>query len=557
MERQLRPYQKEGFTEIFSSWETDDILMYVSATGSGKTVLFVEVIKRLLFEGKRVMLIAHRQELITQAWQTLYDNHIYAGIIMADYPERFELPVQVCSVQTIARRTILPPADYIVIDEGHHATRDNTYGAILKKYGSAKVLAVTATCCRLSGEGFEYLHPYKKTKLILGKSLKELTDEGWLVPLKYFAASIPDLSEVHLKGGEYVEEEARKQMELAPIVESYLEHANGKRGICFAINVEHSIAIAGQYWRAGIPAAHLDANTPNEERKQIFADFKTGKILVVVNVGIVTEGADFPNCEFVQLARPTKSLSLYLQELGRVTRALSGIIDNAPDQATRINNIAQSKKPFGIVLDCAGCLIDHLGPYWPHDWRRYFLGTKKEKKIAIETFEMLVFVAEDKNGNRIRTTKPEEVEGLRLIEITYEEQRKLINITSIKEFDKYYEMYKEMPAIKVPGFKAFYAFTSYCEKKNILMVDEIWNYLYKRLAYDVEAKLATLEDNRKKFPNAYPDELYNAAVESIKRQYVPVKFLKGKRSAYETQNQKQVLEHRFGVKVPMSGELRL
>jgi len=139
---------------------------------------------------------------------------------------------------------------------------------------------------------------------------RDLINEGWLVPYKYYVGSIPDLSGVPIIRGEYDEEAARKVMEIAPIVESYQQHCMGKKGICYCINVAHSKDVAAQYNAAGIPAVHLDATSPQDVRDQVLQDFREGKILIVCNVGILTEGADFPDCQFVQLARPTMSLSV-------------------------------------------------------------------------------------------------------------------------------------------------------------------------------------------------------------------------------------------------------
>jgi superfamily II DNA or RNA helicase len=548
----LRPYQKEGFDSINEAWLTNDLIMFVLATGGGKTVTFIEIIKQLLREGKRIMLIAHREELIKQAWNTLYRNSIYAGIIKSGNPEKFDLPVQICSIQTIARRKILPPTDVLIIDEGHHATKDNSYGQIIARFSSAKVLLVTATPYRLSGEGFRYLHSYKETKLIINRTLEQLTEEGWLVPLRYYAASIPDLDSIKTDKGEYLDQEAKKAMELAPLVESYLQYAKGMQGICFAVNVQHSIEIAGQYWRAGIPAEHIDANTPEDERNRILSDFRAGLVKAVCNVGIITEGSDFPNCEFVQLAKPTKSLSLYGQMIGRNTRpdyetiqALN-FIASAEERRAKI---ASSKKPFGVILDNAGCLIDHLGPYWKHDWNRYFIGTKKEKKQPEETFEMLVYVVEDQAGNRKRTTKIEEVEGKRLIEITTEHARKLINITSIKEFDRLYSIMKHQPKIKKPGYVAFKEFIKYCNQKNFLMTDEIWIYLKRALVDDITEKVQLLQENRSKFPNAYPEAILQESIDKIYNQGISLTYLKAERGKYEKENQAEVLRARFGSKV--------
>lgn len=250
----LRYYQKDGKETIFSRWQENDILMFVLATGGGKTVTFTEVIRDVVANGARALLVAHRKELIEQAWNTLRLNGIMAGIIMNEYPETFHRPVQVCSIQTIARRKELPPADYIIIDEGHHAQRDNQYGKLLQRYPDAKVLLVTASPYRLSGEGFEYIHPYKKTNLIINKTLRQLITEAWLVPVKYFIASVPELEDVEIKMGDYVENDSVEAMKLAPLVESYMEHAAGKSGVVFAINILHSKQIVAQYCNAGINA---------------------------------------------------------------------------------------------------------------------------------------------------------------------------------------------------------------------------------------------------------------------------------------------------------------
>lgn len=550
MGTKLRPYQDEGFEAINELWEQHDLLMFVLATGGGKTVTFVELIKKLLLEGKRIMLVAHREELILQAWNTLYRNQIFAGVIMAGHPEKFDLPVQVCSIQTVARRQHLPPADVLIYDEGHHATRENSYGKMIARYPSAKVLLVTATPYRLSGEGFEYLHPYKPTQLIINRTLKELTDEGWLVPLKYYAASIPDLQNIRLNKGDYDEDEARKAMELAPLVDSYFEHAKGKQGICFTVNVAHSIQTVQQYLYAGVPAEHLDANTKKEERQRILSDFRAGLVKIVSNVGILTEGSDFPNCEFVQLARPTKSLNLYLQMVGRNTRMDGSIVEavnGAKSAEARKSLIARSKKPFGVILDNAGCWIDHYLPDHEHDWNMYFKGTKKQKKQALEEMEMLVYIAEDEKGHKIRTSKPEEIEGLKLVEITKERAKKRISITSIKEFDRLYALFKKMNKVKKPGYMAFNRFFDHCKKNQILLVDEIWIYLKKVLVDDIEAKIAQLQENRLKFPNSYPENQYQQLLQNIRMQGVSLSYLKGERSKYEKENQDDVLAYRFGL----------
>lgn len=546
----LRSYQKQGVQNILKAWEIFDLVMFVLCTGGGKTVTFVEIIRSAVLEGKRVLLIAHRKELILQAWKTLYKSFIFAGVIMAGFPEKPELPVQVCSIQTIAGRKHLPEADVLIIDEAHHVTKENTYSKIIARYSNAKILLVTATPYRLSGEGFRYLTT-KETGLVINRTLSQLIDEGWLVPIEFYAASIPDFSNVAISKGDYSEKESHEAMKFAPLVESYREHANGKKGIVFAINIEHSIQIAAQYNEAGIPAAHLDGETPTEERSRILHEFETGKIMVIVNVGIVTEGYDFPQLEFVQLARRTKSLNLYLQMVGRVTRALSGLLDGIDSIEERKAAIAGSAKPCGIVLDNAGCWMEHLLPTHEHDWNRFFLGAKKAKPEPAETMEILVFVAEDSAGNQKRTTKPEEIAGMKLVNISSENSRTLVNIVSLREFDRLFAIFKRKPNVKKPGYVAFISFKEYCNRNRFLMTDEVWSYLRRVLIDDIETKVANMEKALQE-PNVLPAVVLKTEIEKVKLQGVASGYLKAERTKYEKANFDAVLKSRFGNKAEIA-----
>jgi len=545
----LRPYQAEARSQIREAWLTDDLLMYTMATGGGKTVLFVDVIREAIEAGQRIMLVAHRKELILQAWQTLKRIGIHSGIIMSGFPERFELAVQVCSVQTIGGRSELPPADIVIFDEGHHAQRDNTYGKIISRYRHAKCLFVTALPYRLSGEGFLHLHPAgKPTKLLVGPNLRQLTDDGWLVPLRYFIADIPDLTSIKMSTGDYSESELEKRMlAMAPLVDTYLEHARGKRGVVFAVTLEHSRQIVKQYLEAGVAAEHLDGETPDDQRSSILQRFRTGLLRVIVNVGIITEGFDFPDCEFIQLARPTKSLSLFLQMVGRVTRALAGVVDIPGYTAEqRKRSIAASAKPCGIILDNAGCYIEHGFPTKEHDVEYYFLGAKRHKKPVEETIEILVYVAEDENGVRRRTKNPEELKGMRLIEVTEEVQKRVTALASLKEFDRLYFMLKNrMAPGKKFGFTVFYQFKSLCEAKNLLITDQMWEYIYNKLVGEVNDKLAALERDRARNLEFYPDELYKKLTDAARMEGVPERFFQKERGEYERRHFQEILSARF------------
>ena len=550
----LRPYQQRAKEDIFKAFETHDIVFLVLATGGGKSVIFTDVIREFILNEKRTKLIAHREELIGQAHEHLKGAKIYSGIIMGDYPTRYEFPSQVCSIQTIARRKNLPPAHLIVIDEGHHVTDSNSYSKILAQYPDAKVLIVSATPYRLSGEGFKELVKGKETKLIINSTIKSLIIDGWLVPFRYCIPSFINTENLHTSRGDYIDDEVYNKVRLIPLVDSYLKFAPGKQGIVYGCNVRHSIEIAQQYNGKGIPAAHLDADTPDEDymkdgvlqlgRKSIIRDFKAGLLKAVSNVGILTEGTDFPNCDFVQWACLTKSLSKFLQGCGRASRPLPGLVDNYIHSQDRRDAIATSAKSHGIILDNTGMFKEHGFPDDDHDWEMYFNGTKgKEKeKDKDKDLEILVYVYEDNKGVRRRTKNIEEVEGHELIEVTTEIKQKVINLKSLSEFDRLYGVYRAITRINKPGYMAARKYIEYCENNNFLMVPEVWDYMKKVLVDDVLERENKLAYDREHKPEVFGDDpqFYLSALEKVRNSGVSVNFLITEREKYQERNKTQM-----------------
>jgi len=550
MSHKLRDYQVSSEAEIFARYkEGKRSVMFQLATGAGKTVLFVSIIRKFLKAGKRVVLIAHREELIAQAWETLRRYEIWAGIIKSGVPENFHLPCQVASIQTICRRQRLPKADLVIIDEAHHSQDDNSYGdVLLRHWPSSRILGVTATPYRLGGKGFTSIFD----ALVLGPNYKALSSAGYLCPFKYYVSYNPDLSKTKTNRGDYVIDDLEKAMRLAPIVASYNDHCKGLSGICFAVNVTHSIAIVRQYIEAGIPAAHVDATTDLEVRRKIFKDLKDKKILVLVNVGIATEGTDIPNIDFVQLARPTKSLSMFLQMVGRGTRPLWDAIKDAQDDDERAALVAASAKPNAIVLDNAGCYLEHGLPDQVYDWASYFVGRDKRKKGIDEVIEIIELVAEKENGEVVVSRIPDEVEGLKLREVNYIEREKIINLSSLKVFDKNLEIFKRLPHIHKAGFVAFRQYFDFCKKNNYLMTDQVWKYLKQKLVTDPTDERLRLAQKyardcqiiRDTNPRHIAEPLIAASyalhdkrLKTIDKVLVPAKFLNDERAKYEKTNQ--------------------
>ena len=319
---QLRPYQNEGIKKIFEAWDPKRLnlmsVLFQMPTGTGKTTVFSEIVRKAQVKKKKVLIVVHRTELVEQIADRLTLFQVNAGIISANLKTTPDLDVQVATIQTLSRRE-KPPADIVIIDECHHS-KAATYKKLWDIYPQARFLGVTATPVRINGEGFSELFDIL---IPLGK-LSDFFDNGYLAPIKHLVCSIPDLSKVKQKMRDYDIKMLRNVMLdnslMANLVESYQKYISGKKAIVFAVDIEHSKEIIKRYQEANIPAAHLDATTPKAERKEILQKFKNGEYLVLSNVDIVSEGFDVPDCEAVQLARPTKSLVLYLQQVGRCMR---------------------------------------------------------------------------------------------------------------------------------------------------------------------------------------------------------------------------------------------
>ena len=322
----LRPYQQEIVSHVGMAMDIDfRAPMVVLPTGGGKTVCFAHITETLSSEGKVVWIVAHRQELISQASGTLKKFHIPHGIIKSGFPLDAKKPVQVASVQTLVRRTAtLPPPDVIIIDECHHAVSP-TYLKIIAAFPRATVLGFTATPCRLNGAGLGTVFDY----MILGPTNKFLTENGFLSPAKYYAPpKKADFSNVPMRGGDYATGELEEVMDEATVTGDAVAHYQricpGVPMLVFCVSVAHAHHVAEQYRAAGYRAAAVDGKLSDEDRKDRIEGLGTGKYQVITSCDLIGEGLDVPVCGAAQLLRPTASPALHLQQIGRVLRPLPG-----------------------------------------------------------------------------------------------------------------------------------------------------------------------------------------------------------------------------------------
>ncbi len=348
----LRDYQLDLVRKIYVSWKQQRRVLAQLPTGGGKTVIFGKITQDFIDRDKKVLILAHREELILQAAQKLSAiTDCPVGIIKSGYKPNYQAPIQVASVQSMVNRLDeLHKVDLIVIDESHHATA-NTYQIVLNAFDNAYQLGVTATPIRLDGSGFEDVFDC----LVSGITVSELIDQGYLSKFKLFADPQPMTTKgVKKTNGDYNVgdiAQANNIVELAGnLISSYKQYGNGKSCVVFAINVTHSKAIAYRYNQAGISATHLDGTTPYEERKSTLAKFAAGEIKVLCNCALFDEGLDIPALELVQIARPTQSLSRWLQMVGRALRT-------APN------------KEYAVILDHTDNWEIHGLPTRPRAWK--------------------------------------------------------------------------------------------------------------------------------------------------------------------------------------------
>jgi DNA repair protein RadD len=264
--------------------------------------------------------------------------------------------VQVASIQTLTARAIrssrikLPPADLIIVDECHHCVA-NSYRKIVEQYPDAVILGLTATPCRGDNRGLGT----DFGTMLEAPQVPELIKAGVLVPTKVYApvVSQPDLKGVRTTAGDYNLAQLAERMDqgrlVADIVGQWHKHAEGRRSVCFATSVGHSIHIRDRFIESGVRAEHIDGSTPADERDETLRRLASGDLQVVTNCMVLTEGWDMPEVGCIILARPTKSFQLYRQMIGRVIRSSPG-------------------KQNAIVLDHAGATFRHGLAEDPVEW---------------------------------------------------------------------------------------------------------------------------------------------------------------------------------------------
>lgn len=350
MALKLRPYQETLIDKIREKMnQGSKRILVVAPTGSGKTAMVAHMLGTASNKGLRSVFNVHRRELIKQSIEAFYKAEVRHGIIANSFVENTHPLCQIASVQTLARRLNKYRAPRLCIwDECHHIAAGQ-WKNIFNAYRGSFHIGVTATPERLDGKGLREWFDC----MIEGPSVSELIEEGWLSPYKLYAPQKIDMTGVHKRMGDYNISEAEELIDKPTItgsaINEYKKLAEGKRAVVFCLSIKHSVHVAEQFKASGVPAIHVDGNTPVHERDRAIELFESGQVKVLCNVDLFGEGFDLPAIEAAILLRPTQSLSLYLQQVGRSLRPAEG-------------------KTHAIILDHVGNWERHGLPDQKREW---------------------------------------------------------------------------------------------------------------------------------------------------------------------------------------------
>lgn len=329
----LRDYQQYAIDKMRSEIKSGVKKMVLQiATGGGKTAVASAVTEMAYEKNKRVWFIADTTELVEQTVETFERFGLDCGVIQGIHEKtNYEKPLQVATAQTLLRRLDKQFADaehwmpdLVIIDECHVVYK--SHKMLMERLPNVIFIGLSATPFS-KGLGLIY------DSLIIGATTKKLQQDGFLVPIHAYAARKKvDLKGVKTKAnGDWnesgLEEKVNNKEIVADIVSNWLRLGENRQTIVFCVNVAHSKHVCEQFLLRGVKAMHLDGRTEKEQRKEIINDYKSGEIKVLTSVGVLTKGFDAPSTSCVVLARPTKSLMLHIQMIGRGLR----IADNKDD----------------------------------------------------------------------------------------------------------------------------------------------------------------------------------------------------------------------------------
>lgn len=355
IDRQIRVHFANGIKKV---------LVHL-ATGGGKTHVFCKFLEGAFKKGKHSIMLVRGRKLVDQASARLFHQAVPHGVRMANHwNKNYGALTQICSVDTlISRMEIegLPKATLIIVDEAHLATSEG-FMELLAMYPDAYIIAVTATpytSKSLRHVADVIVHPI---------TMRGLIEAGYLTSFKYYAPFSPDLSDVKIdyKTGDYKSDGLEKVMNTSKLTGNVVDHwvkfGQNRPSIFFGVNIRHSKDMVDRFVNAGIRAEHCDADSTDQHRNDVIKRLISGETQVVCNVGIFCTGVDIVPLSCMIQGRPTKSLSLFYQQCGRLTRPMYAQGFPTDTIEGRLAAIRASVKPNSLILDHAGNLIEHGFP---------------------------------------------------------------------------------------------------------------------------------------------------------------------------------------------------
>lgn len=309
------------------------VVLYLP-TGAGKTLTATSIIQKAVDKGRKVVFLANRKQLVQQTSAVLHRYGIAHGILQAENTTRIHERVLVASIDTVHIRGLPDDVGLMIIDECHSAAGSAKYKALLAKYNNVRVIGLTATPFAAGlGKHYDELGGPLFEELVVGATIKDLIDGGYLVDCDIYAPSEPDMKGVKSSKGidglldfnqKELEEAADKPDLIGDILSNWRKLAAGKQTVAFASSIPHSKQIVETFQAVGISAEHIDYHADDDERAAILGRFARGETMVLSNVALLSEGWDCPSTEVMILARPTRSLIRFIQMVGRVLRPAPG-----------------------------------------------------------------------------------------------------------------------------------------------------------------------------------------------------------------------------------------
>jgi superfamily II DNA or RNA helicase len=328
--KSLRPYQNRACVDTYAALREADRIMLQLPTGAGKTHIATAIIEHGIQHGKRIGFIVDRLTLADQVTERLWEHQIPFGVVQGDDPSfNPSAPVQICSVQTLARRgrNAWPPCDLYFVDEAH--CHYSVFNDMAELWPHSKWVGLSATPFT-TGLGLFWQH------LVVGSTVTELMDLGFLSQYVAYGPSAPDLSNIRYSNGDYSPTDLEERMTeiTGDVVDHYVKMAAGKKALAFTPTVAYAEYLAAAFRDAGIEADFVCGKDSDDRRADVLARYKSGEIKVLTNCEVLTKGYDQPDIEVGILARPTRSLSLHIQMIGRLIRTAPGkehalILDHA------------------------------------------------------------------------------------------------------------------------------------------------------------------------------------------------------------------------------------